>query len=63
MKKNVGSSDQLFRYILGGAIIAAGLYFQTWWGLVGIVPIVTGLMGVCPAYNIIGVNTCKVPKK
>jgi hypothetical protein len=63
MKKNVGSPDQIVRYIVGAAIIGAGIYFKTWWGLVGIVPIVTALMGVCPAYNLIGINTCKTQKK
>lgn len=63
MKKNVGSQDQILRYILGGVIIGAGFYFQTWWGVVGILPIVTGLMGVCPAYNLVGLNTCKITKK
>jgi len=29
-----------------------------WWGLIGIVPLATGLMGSCPAYSLIGVNTC-----
>lgn len=63
MKKNVGSPDQIVRYIVGAAIIGAGIYFKTWWGLVGIVPIVTAQVGVCPAYNLIGVNTCKTTKK
>jgi len=63
MKKNVGSPDQIVSYIIGAVIIGLGIYFKTWWGVVGIVPIVTGFMGVCPAYNLIGVNTCKTPKK
>lgn len=63
MKKNVGSADKIVRYILGVAIIGAGIYFKTWWGAVGIVPILTAAMGSCMAYNLIGVNTCKFDKK
>lgn len=63
MKKNVGSTDKIVRYVLGVAIIGAGLYFKTWWGVVGIVPILTAAMGTCMAYELIGVNTCKVAKK
>jgi len=31
---------------------------QTWWGLIGLVPLVTGLIGTCPVYSILGINTC-----
>ena len=50
MKKNVGDGDKIVRYILGAVIIAAGVYFNSWWGLVGVVPIFTALMGWCPFY-------------
>lgn len=63
MKKNIGSPDQLIRYIVGAAILGAGLYFKTWWGLVGIVPIVTALVGVCPAYLPFGISTIESKKK
>ncbi len=59
MKANVGSSDRIIRFILGAAIIALGFYFQSWWGVVGVVPIITGLLNFCPAYNLIGFSTKK----
>jgi hypothetical protein len=59
MKKNVGSADKVIRIILGVAIIAFGIYSQSWWGLVGIVPLFTAFIGWCPAYNLIGVSTDK----
>ncbi len=57
MKKNVGSADKVIRIILGVAIIAFGIYNQSWWGLVGIVPLFTAFIGWCPAYSLIKVST------
>lgn len=59
MKANVGSADRIVRLVLGAAVILLGIYFKSWWGIVGIVPIVTGLMNYCPAYNLIGISTKK----
>jgi hypothetical protein len=59
MKANVGSADRIVRFILGAVIIAVGFYFKSWWGVVGVVPIITGLLNFCPAYNLIGVSTKK----
>ncbi|HMT10313.1 MAG TPA: DUF2892 domain-containing protein [Ignavibacteria bacterium] len=60
MKANVGSSDKIIRIILGVVIIAAGFYFKSWFGLIGIVPLLTAFVSFCPLYSVIGVNTCKV---
>ncbi len=59
MEKNVGSSDKIVRYILGAGIIGAGIYFNSWWGIVGVVPIFTALMGWCPFYVPIKLSTLK----
>jgi len=50
MKCNVGKGDKVFRLIIGVAIIAAGVYFKSWWGAVGIIPLLTGTTGFCPLY-------------
>ncbi len=63
MKCNVGGTDRIIRIILGVVIILAGFYFQSWWGVVGIVLIVTGLIRFCPAYIPFGFSTCKPDKK
>lgn len=63
MKKNVGSADKIIRYVVGIAIIGAGIYFKTWWGAVGIVPILTAAMSTCPAYLPFGLSTIKTKKK
>lgn len=60
MKANVGSPDKVIRIVLGAVIIGAGFYFKSWFGLIGIVPLLTALMNFCPLYSIIGVNTCSV---
>jgi hypothetical protein len=59
MKKNVGSTDKIIRIILGLAIGAAGVYFGSWLGLIGIIPIATAFMSFCPLYAPFGLNTCK----
>ncbi len=59
MKRNVGKTDKVIRIILGVVIGAAGLYFNSWWGLVGIVPVFTALINWCPLYFPFGIRTCK----
>ncbi len=59
MKCNVGKTDKIIRIIAGLAIIAAGIYFQSWFGLIGIVPIVTALMGRCLLYYPLDISTLK----
>jgi len=63
MKCNVGGTDRIIRIILGVVIILAGFYFKSWWGVVGILLIVTGLIRLCPAYMPFGFSTCKPDKK
>nr|WP_317199152.1 DUF2892 domain-containing protein [uncultured Psychrobacter sp.] len=59
MKVNVGSTDRRLRIIAGIVIIALGVYFQSWWGIIGLVPLLTGLFRSCVLYSILGINTCK----
>lgn len=63
MKFNVGTIDRVVRIVAGAALIgaaAAGLVGV--WGYIGVVPLVTGLFKFCPAYALIGVNTCPAQK-
>ena len=62
MKQNIGTVDRLIRVILGLVIITAGLYFESWWGLVGLLPIFTALIGWCGLYKVLGISTCKIKK-
>ncbi|MBF0134182.1 MAG: DUF2892 domain-containing protein [Magnetococcales bacterium] len=64
MKTNVGGIDRILRIIVG--LIVLSLIFvgpQTLWGLIGIVPLVTGLFKFCPLYPILGWNTCPCSAK
>ena len=59
MQCNVGKTDRIVRIIGGLGILGAGYYLQSWWGLVGIVPLFTATFRWCPAYLPFGINTAK----
>jgi hypothetical protein len=59
MPRNEGTIDRALRILLGLALLAIVFVGpQTPWGWVGIVPLVTGLVGFCPLYRLLGINTC-----
>ena len=58
MKCNLGKNDRLFRVILGIVVIGLGLEFKSWWGIIGLIPLLTAIIGFCPAYLPFGVSTC-----
>lgn len=56
--------DRLFRVFLGVALLSlAFIGPKTSWGFVGVVPLLTGLIGSCPLYSLLGINTCKLGKR
>lgn len=62
MTKNEGVLDRILRVALGlGLLSLTVIGPQSMWGLVGLVPLLTGLVGYCPLYRLVGVNTCRVP--
>ncbi|MBN4073737.1 DUF2892 domain-containing protein [Beggiatoa alba] len=63
MNKNVGSIDKVLRIIIALAVFGAGFYYQSWWGLVGLVPLLTALVNWCPLYSLIGIKTCSTTPK
>ncbi len=60
MIHNVGTLDRIVRIVIGLALLSL-LYFvdgnARWWGLVGILPLVTGIVGYCPGYKVMGMDT------
>ena len=58
MKPNIGKMDRAIRFLLATLIGIVGIYFQSWWGLLALVPLLTGLISFCPPYKILGLNTC-----
>lgn len=57
MKINVGGFDRILRAVVGLALLGAGYYFKSWWGLIGLGPLVTAVFRFCPAYLPFGLNT------
>lgn len=59
MSCNVGGVDRMLRIAAGLVILALGVVGPLgWWGLVGLVPLATGVMRFCPAYTLLGIRTC-----
>jgi hypothetical protein len=57
MERNVGLTDAGIRIIAGIVIAILGIYLRSWLGLIAIIPIVTGLIGYCPLYKLLGLNS------
>jgi hypothetical protein len=63
MKANVGGIDKVLRIVVGLGVLSLLVILEgsaRWWGLIGIVPLSTALLGWCPAYTLLGINTCPV---
>lgn len=59
MHCNVGGVDRAVRIILGLIVVGLGVYFKSWLGAIGLVLIFTGIVGFCPLYPLLKINTCK----
>ncbi len=63
MKLNVGGIDRTLRIVGGLALIAlAATGTVGAWGWIGVVPLLTGVVGFCPVYPLLGLNTCPMKK-
>ncbi|MFW6345156.1 MAG: YgaP family membrane protein [Halomonas sp.] len=63
MQSNVGGIDKVLRIAVGVLLIVLALTGTIGaWGWIGVVPLATGLFNFCPAYKLLGVNTCKLKK-
>jgi hypothetical protein len=66
MKANVGSIDRILRIAVGIALLALLFILPgnaRWWGLIGLLPLATGLFSFCPAYTLLGLNTCPTKQR
>ena len=60
MKCNIGHTDRVLRMTVGITLMGlAGFGIVGAWGWIGVIPIVTGMMGNCPAFGLLGINTAK----
>jgi len=62
MTKNIGQIERILRVVIGAALVlgfflTSGSY--SWLYLLGLIPLLTGLIGWCPPYQLLGINTCK----
>lgn len=57
MKKNIGITDKWIRVVIGIVIGVAGIYFKSWWGLIGLIPLATAFINWCPLYLPFGIST------
>jgi len=65
-KTNEGTIDRVLRVIVGVALLAAFFIFPDagwrWFALIGLVPLITGLVGTCPLYMLLGISTCPMKR-
>jgi hypothetical protein len=59
MKRNLGDTERVIRVIIGIIVFAIGFYYHSWWGLLGLIPFVTGIIAWCPIYALLGWSTYK----
>lgn len=57
MKKNVGNTDKIIRITAGLALIIFAIVTNNWWGLIGIVPILTSIVSYCPVYSLFKISS------
>lgn len=64
MKTNSGGIDRTLRITVGLILIGlAATGTVGWWGWLGVIPLATGAIGWCPAYRLLGINTCPMRKQ
>jgi Protein of unknown function (DUF2892) len=63
MRTNEGTVDRVLRVVVGAGVLSlAFIGPQTPWGYLGVIPLLTGLVGYCPAYALLGFSTCPAKK-
>jgi hypothetical protein len=64
MKINEGMTDRSLRVVVGLVLIGLAVTGTIGvWGYIGIVPLLTGAVGLCPLYSLLGINTCPTPRR
>ncbi len=55
----MGNTDRIIRIIVGVIVIVLGIFFKSWWGAIGLIPLATSLIGWCPLYAPFKFSTMK----
>lgn len=62
--QNVGTVDRILRLVVGAGLVALVFFGpKTPWGWVGVIPLLTAILGYCPAYSLFGIRTCPLQKE
>jgi len=61
--QNIGKTDKIIRIVIAIIIIAAGVYYKSWWGALALIPIVTVISGRCTLYYLFKISTIKKGEK
>lgn len=62
LARNEGTVDRALRVALGLGLLFVAVTGRGVWGYIGVVPLLTGLMGTCPLYSVLGISTCPVKR-
>ncbi len=62
LAKNIGGFDKIVRIVIGALLILGAILGYGVWMWIGVVPLATGLLGSCPLYQLVGLNTCPLKK-
>lgn len=62
LAKNIGGVDKIVRIVIGALLILGAVLGYGVWMWIGVVPLATGLLGSCPLYELVGLNTCPLKK-
>lgn len=62
LAKNIGGVDKIVRIVIGALLILGAVLGYGVWMWIGVVPLATGLLGSCPLYQLVGLNTCPLKK-
>jgi len=64
MKVNIHSTERVARVLIGLVLVSLAFVGPaSLWFLLGLIPLLTGLIGWCPPYAMLGINTCRIAKK
>jgi DUF2892 family protein len=60
MSRNEGTIDRILRVLVGLGLISLAFFGpHTAWGYLGLIPLLTGVFGICPLYAVLGIRTCR----
>ncbi len=59
LKKNVGNTDSIIRVLVGALMVVLGLYFENFWGFLGLILVFSGAVSFCPVYRLLKMETTK----